>query len=254
MQVGKLLKSIEFDENQRAEAAILLAVIAFLVFIGPFGTSGFPLVSRIAYWGVSIVAGYAGAVAYERFLRPPLAKRLPRSVRGGVKGCCAALAAFAAVIPLEAVFRQPIRIEWAFEIFVGVAVISAAITGVLYLASLAYERGEEENPALDALHAKLPVDLRGAAIESLSAEDHYVRVATAEGEALLAGTFAEALEAARGLDGARVHRSWWIASGAVERLDRAGGRWRLKLRGDREAPVSRSYRPAVREMGWDRLG
>lgn len=254
MQVEKLLKSLDFDENQRAEATILLAIIAFLVVIAPFGTGGFPLVSRLVYWGVSVLTGYAGAVCYERFLRPPLAKHLSRPVRGGVKGACAALAAFAVVIPLEAIFRQPVRFEWVSEIIIGVAVISAAITGVLYLASLAYERAEAENPALVALRAKLPAGLREAPIESLSAEDHYVRVVTAEGEALLAGTFAEALDAARGLEGARVHRSWWVASAAVERLDRSGGRWRLLLRGGAEAPVSRSYRPAVREMGWDRLG
>lgn len=49
--------------------------------------------------------------------------------------------------------------------------------------------------------------------------------------------------------GVQVHRSWWVASNAVERVERDGDRHVLVLRGGLRAPVSRTYGQAARKAG-----
>jgi DNA-binding LytR/AlgR family response regulator len=63
----------------------------------------------------------------------------------------------------------------------------------------------------NALRAKLPMSLRNAAIFALSAEDHYVRVRTDRGQALILINLAGAIEALGPDAGVRIHRSHWIA-------------------------------------------
>ena len=60
----------------------------------------------------------------------------------------------------------------------------------------------------------------------------------------------DAIAAVEALDGARTHRSWWVARDAVERVSRGDGRAVLTLSNGLEAPVSRTYAPALREAGW----
>jgi len=52
------------------------------------------------------------------------------------------------------------------------------------------------------------------------------------------------------LDGQRVHRSWWVARGAVLDVRRGQGRATLQLRCGVAAPVSRRYAKALRSLGW----
>jgi DNA-binding LytR/AlgR family response regulator len=52
------------------------------------------------------------------------------------------------------------------------------------------------------------------------------------------------------MPGARTHRSWWVAKGAVQSVRRTNGRIALQLTNGIEAPVSRGYAPELREAGW----
>jgi len=47
-----------------------------------------------------------------------------------------------------------------------------------------------------------------------------------------------------------VHRSWWVADGAVTGNERAGARTLLVLRNGLTVPVSKSFRDQAKEMGW----
>ena len=49
------------------------------------------------------------------------------------------------------------------------------------------------------------------------------------------------------LPGLQVHRSWWVAAGAVERHRSEDRRLTLILRNGLEVPVARSAAPAVRQ-------
>lgn len=93
---------------------------------------------------------------------------------------------------------------------------------------------------------KLPIALRGAAILSLSAEDHYVRVRTDRGQALILMNLSHAIAALGTDSGVRIHRSHWVARQAA-----MGGRVsRLGIRIDDTAvlPISRSGRQLLRDL------
>ncbi len=88
------------------------------------------------------------------------------------------------------------------------------------------------------------------AVQALQAEEHYVRIFTANGSELVHHRFGDAIKAMPEALGLRVHRSWWVADSAVESAKRGDRRWQLTLAGDLSVPVSDSYVAAVREKGW----
>jgi hypothetical protein len=47
-----------------------------------------------------------------------------------------------------------------------------------------------------------------------------------------------------------VHRSWWVAEGAVASAERDQRRPMLVLRNGLRVPVSKTFRDQVREAGW----
>ena len=85
---------------------------------------------------------------------------------------------------------------------------------------------------------------RGA-VQHLSVRDHYVVVQTDLGQSTLLMRFADALAELDGIDGMRVHRSHWVARGAVAGQERIGGKLHLRLCDGKLVPVSRSYRDAL---------
>ncbi len=97
---------------------------------------------------------------------------------------------------------------------------------------------------------RLPPKLRGAELYAVEAQDHYLRLHTSRGSDLILMRLADALEELEGLEGARTHRSWWVAREAVQGARREGARAVLQLPGGREAPVSRTYLQALRQDGW----
>jgi DNA-binding LytR/AlgR family response regulator len=52
------------------------------------------------------------------------------------------------------------------------------------------------------------------------------------------------------LEGMQVHRSWWVARGAVEDVLRDGRNIRLKLARDVEAPVARAKIADLKDARW----
>ncbi len=97
---------------------------------------------------------------------------------------------------------------------------------------------------------RLPARLSGAELFAVQAEDHYLRLHTSRGQDLILMRLADAIPELEGLEGAQVHRSWWVAKAAVTGAERGNGRATLTLRGGAVAPVSRTYARALREQGW----
>ena len=60
----------------------------------------------------------------------------------------------------------------------------------------------------------------------------------------------DAIGELNGLEGAQVHRSWWVARGAVKDIERGDGKAVFTLTNDTQVPVSRNYAKALREIGW----
>lgn len=96
--------------------------------------------------------------------------------------------------------------------------------------------------ATDALREKLPLPLRRAPILALSAEDHYLRVHTDRGEALVLMSLSQAIEALGEEAGLRIHRSHWVAREAVVDSLRKDGAVEVKLANGLALPASRSGR------------
>jgi hypothetical protein len=97
---------------------------------------------------------------------------------------------------------------------------------------------------------RLPPKLKGATLYAVEAEDHYLRLHTSKGSDLILLRMADAIVELDGIEGAQVHRSWWVAKDAVAEIKRADRRVRLVLKDGAEAPVSRPNISALRESGW----
>lgn len=97
---------------------------------------------------------------------------------------------------------------------------------------------------LPRLIERLPPDLRAPLIR-VSGRNHYVEVATEYGAARILLRLSDALSELGGVDGARVHRSHWVAARAVIRSERGGGKQVLVLSDGSRVPVSRNYQDSA---------
>jgi DNA-binding LytR/AlgR family response regulator len=97
---------------------------------------------------------------------------------------------------------------------------------------------------------RLPPRLFGATIIAVEAQDHYLKVHTSRGADMILMRLSDALGELDGIEGAQVHRSWWVARNSLLGAQRGNGKATLTLTGDLKVPVSRSYARALREDKW----
>ena len=93
-------------------------------------------------------------------------------------------------------------------------------------------------------HIKPP--LRGD-IESIEAQEHYIRIQTNSGSGMVLYRFRDALRELRKYDGLQVHRSYWVADAAVNSIEKANRSTRLILKNGSIIPVSRRFEIAALE-------
>jgi len=247
----------------RASAGPALAGL-LLAFLGPFGTHATqPLPARLGFW-LTVTAGN-WLLCHLAILW--LDERWPRDRPAGWPGpqrcrrlALPLLAAAMVLLPATALVRL------AGDLFGGVGAGSLPLLALqVYLlcaviSLLGYalaDRGEAEaaaqpapsaRPADDSAFRRRLAPDPGGRLLWLRAEDHYLRVRTERGEALV---LCRLEDAARELEGCgrRVHRSWWVAEAALKGTS-GGAQPRLRLNDGTEVPVSRSYRQELREAGW----
>jgi hypothetical protein len=97
---------------------------------------------------------------------------------------------------------------------------------------------------------RIPLKLRGGELWAVEAEDHYLRLHTSKGQDLILMRLADAVDELDGIDGAQVHRSWWVARDAIADARRGDGRATLTLKDGSEVPVSRPYARMLRDRNW----
>ncbi|GHG84147.1 hypothetical protein GCM10010961_09900 [Pseudodonghicola xiamenensis] len=95
---------------------------------------------------------------------------------------------------------------------------------------------------------RLPEDFPGPILR-LSAEDHFVEVASASGCERLRMRLADAIDEMDTVEGQSVHRSHWVARDAIDGVEREGARIFLRLSNGDRVPVSRTYKPKLEEAG-----
>ncbi len=245
--------------------AFLAAPVLILTLLEPFDSGGLPFALRLAYWTVLL-----GALG----LAFPLAVRLVRWLARAhvvsalvILGAACAVAAFplwALVEGLDWVLAAVIaplfgRSDVAEAPFVGgfltltatyvsVCLVTALIVGGISLLQLAASRRAEPvkavaKPGVRFL-SRLPPGVAGELV-CIRMEDHYLRVTTRNGEALILMRMRDALGELKDYPGLQVHRSWWVAADAVVRLARSGRRLEVVLKNGTRAPVSSTHRGQV---------
>jgi hypothetical protein len=256
------------SEPKRAlafELAIMAAAGVVAALIGPFGSFALPLGMRLVDWLLFALGGYA-------FFRPVIAGADALTAQSGVPRWIALCAAVAlASLPTT------LLVAWAITgmrlprltlgnllgLYAEVVLLGGVITAIqIALRSrLPAAPAAEPGPAISestppsvsqrepALFAQLPPRL-GRDLLYLGNEDHYVRAYTREGDTLLLMRMRDAVEDLAPIEGARIHRSWWVARNAVAEVLRRDRAVLLRLIDGREVPVARAMVAELRARGW----
>lgn len=243
------------------DCTIIFGVGLVLALVGPFGSFAAPFGLRLLYW---LAMSYAGYFLYfpAMTLAAALAPRLDLPEWSLWAATCVIVSVPMSVVVWAANFVwHPARWltleQWIAHYF-NVAVLGGLVCALFWFArrhSLARTAPLPEpeapagEPGLPRLAERLPPHLRAAPI-ALEMEDHYVRVHTPHGSALLLMRMRDAVAELDDMPGALVHRSWWVARAAVAGVRRDGRNIRLVLAGGIEAPVSRAQAPGLEAGGW----
>ena len=236
-----------------AEFAGLVLFGLFLAAIEAFETGQMFPPLRYLYWQLALVGG--GLIA--ALIEPALARRLDGRpllfAATQLVAMTALITAWVSVIPVL-VFGEHAHAEHLLPLLPGVATVNIA---VILLAVMirrvllpATTPTAADGVAPAAIRTKLPPRLARARLIAVEAEDHYLRVRTVEGAALVLMRFSDALDALAGQDGYQTHRSWWVARTAVESARWKGGRGQLVLADGALAPVSRTFAPRLKGTDW----
>jgi DNA-binding LytR/AlgR family response regulator len=127
---------------------------------------------------------------------------------------------------------------------------AAAQSAMAPLASAMFVHGGPDSPPRAPILDLVPAERRGHLV-SLNAEDHYVRITTANGDVLHRMRMRDAVAMTAPLQGIRVHRSSWIALCAIERLEREGRASIAVLVNGQRVRLSRTGVKLYREMTGD---
>ena len=233
----------------------LISAVAFgalLGVMGPFGSqTALPTAVKYSFWMILALAGFGAAAAAERLL--------PYTALGGSRMKRIVAVAVASAVPMTFI------VAWAMgavrpgrtfspvqmlALFPYVALVQLIIARIISPEDRVTAAAPVELPAKAPQYpieflSKLPPALRRD-ILALEAEDHYVRVHTLHGSALILMRLVDAAALIDPRLGLRVHRSWWVAKDGVRALERTSGRAIVRLIDDTAVPISRSYLPEAR--------
>ena len=134
--------------------------------------------------------------------------------------------------------------------YVSVCLVAVLIVAGVSLLRLARHRSVSSTPGLRPgvqFLSRLPLSI-GTELVCIRMEDHYLRVTTQRGEALILLRLRDALKELDDYPGFQVHRSWWVASDQVKQLSRNGRRLNIVLSNGRQIPVSASFREQVERL------
>jgi hypothetical protein len=235
--------------------AVTGVVALVLAVSGGFGTRAMSILPRILYWlGVSACGAAIGILVGDRLWSRPWFARRPW-VAGGVIGLSIAPPISLLVWGLNALInrRPPSLAIFLTDILPSTLATALALTALALLTRLrapAETHAAAPGAAPPKFLARLPARLAGAEIWAVEAQDHYLRLHTSRGREMILLRLTDAIAELEGIEGARTHRSWWVARAAVTRTERTEGRAVLTLVDGSEVPVSRAYVASLRAAGW----
>jgi DNA-binding LytR/AlgR family response regulator len=233
-------------------ASTVVAVI--MAVSGGFGAGVLAVVPRALYWiGLCAVGTAIGIFAARTFVPREWFDHRPWAARCLVWLAIAAPMTVIVTVTTALIRGRPIGLAGLLDVLPAVWATTAGMTALAFLvrrhAPAETHAAEAGGPPAKFL-ARLPPNLDGADLWAVEAQDHYLRLHTSKGRALILLRLADAVAELEGIEGARTHRSWWVARAAVSGAVRADGRATLTLIDGSEAPVSRAYAAALRAAGW----
>lgn len=240
------------------ELVVMVAVGVALAALGPFGSFAIgPFGARLTYWIPAALIGYA-------IFRPAtlaailIARHLDLSELGAaVVGVLVAAVPASFAIAYFGGYRPGAEpsFDQLFQLYVQVGVIGVLVMTIFIL------MGRDSTPL--PIARPVPIDRAPAApfldrlpgawadrLVALEMEDHYVRAHGPGTSALILLRMRDAESELAGIDGMRIHRSWWVAREAVEKVLRDGRGYKLRLTNGLEAPVARDRVAALKAAGW----
>lgn len=229
--------------------AVLLGVIAVLSLTGPFDTYGqLSLPARAAYWTAvgagSFGLGMACSMLVACWAEDVGLRARPATILGGLVAGIPVAILNSALHHLA--FGSRLLAEtWTILPY---AMVITVIVSFLYELHAARDT-EPAGPAAGSpaptptatLLEKLPAHL-GRDIVHLQAQDHYVKVTTPQGSALVLMRIGDAERDLAGLGGLRVHRSWWVSRHHTTQILRRNGQDHVVTSLGLEIPIGRAYR------------
>ena len=246
----------------------MTAIGLVLAIVGPLGTFGAPFSVRLLYW---LGLGWAGFACFRPIggmvarLAPVLA--LPEWALWLAGSVIATVPMTGVVLIVNRMIGSAApSLDDALAIYGYVLAIGTGVTMLFYamqrdrtpaapppVSVPSHPDPGQPQPHVKPQTARLLARIApalGTELIALEMEDHYLRVHTATGSELILLRMRDALVELDGLDGAQVHRSWWVARGAVQRVEREGRNLRLVLPRGLIAPVARNMVPVLKHDGW----
>ncbi|MDB5471435.1 MAG: histidine kinase [Caulobacter sp.] len=236
------------------ELGLLVAAGLIVGALGPWGSNTYPLVLKHGYWLTTVVGGGVIGIALDETIGRRVAPTWRRVLLVAVL-----MTPLTALFVLGAIFVL-LGHQDGFSGFgglmgqvFGIALPIMAVRALVWRPARIQTRTVIEPPlpeAEAAFRRRLSARRRAARLIAIEAHDHYLRVHTDAGAELVTLRFADALAELDRAHGYRVHRSWWVAAGAIEAVRWRRGTGEATLAGGLVVPVSRSMAPALREAGW----
>jgi DNA-binding LytR/AlgR family response regulator len=240
--------------------AIVMAVT------GPFGSYGSTGISvRLVYFVATGVLIWLQVLGCALLLSQiDAVARWPVAARMALAGVLAAIPGTVEIIFLNSWLVRPIPFGAALEIYPQTAfltVVISVLVGLLIEQRLRADADSERERVAALPVARAPKDTApdffrrvppalGRDLLALEMEDHYLRIHTALGSDLILLRLRDALAELGTARGRQVHRSWWVAEGAIASIERDARRPILVLRNGLRVPVSKTFRDQVKQAGW----
>jgi DNA-binding LytR/AlgR family response regulator len=233
---------------------VTTVVGAILAVSGGFGAGGLTVASRLAYWLVLSSLGATIGVLIGVYVIPRhWYTRRPWAAWGLIVLALWAPMSALAAMATAWISHTALTLILVWRVAPSTLATTAALTALAFLVRrqdpVETHAAPGDAPPPRFLD-RLPPKLSGAQLWAVEAEDHYLRLHTSLGQDLILMRLGDAIVELEGIEGARTHRSWWVARAAVRGVERDDGRASIALPDGAQAPVSRAYAKVLRAAGW----
>ncbi len=219
----------------------IFVVVVVLGVSGPFQTfETFALPARLAYWLLVWALTFGAGFFAGPYVEMALQRRFSEWSRFLATSLATALAVVIVVFLINLLSVQDALFSLQSMLLLG-----AYVSVISFTVSAAFRLFAPSNaaPVEAPLLARLPLDKR-APLCSLSVQDHFTEITMAKGFELVLMRLSDAINEAGG--GLQIHRSHWVATKAIAKVERQAGKVVLISVTGREL---RTFLPAVKAAG-----